>query len=262
MGYFTNLKRRLNPARIADYVARKLGSKPADSLREGLFGLLVRGVYADADEFRFVQVGGFDGVSNDYLHEFLVSHVVRGVILEPQQEAFKNLTAAYRDHPAIAMCRAAIASTPGQVKLYKIADDFRYAPSGEPVPHSIASLDPRHPVRYMRKNAEWLPAKVKDEELLAWELVDALDMPSVLAKYDLNELELLFVDAEGFDGEVVRQTLSVCKPLVINYEHKSLPRRERQALWKLLENNGYSLTTHRKDVGDTLAVLPARSIST
>lgn len=255
MRLVSRINRRLNPGRLADAIAHRLGARPYESLREELFGLLVRGVYADAAEFRFVQVGGFDGTSNDYLHEFLVGHTVRGVIVEPQQEAFDKLSAVYQDHPQIVPCRAAIADKPGQAKMYKVADAYRCSPAGEMVPHSIASLDPEHPAKYMRKHADWLPRNLTNDELLTSELVETLDMRSLLAQYELGELELLFVDAEGFDGEVVRQTLEVCKPRMVNFEHKGLPRRERMDLWQFLSDKGYRLAAHRGDLGDTVALV-------
>ena len=255
MTLWRRLSRLANPAHLARVISRRMAEAPDASLREDVFGLVARGVLNVCERFRFLQVGGFDGVTNDYLHEFLVSHPVQGHIVEPQSEACVALQDVYTAHTDIQIYRGAIADRVGEMALYKVAEDYRTSPDGRKIPHSIASLDPQHPFTYMRKHASWLPRDIPMEELLTQETVPVLDLRTLLQELQVDGLELLFVDAEGFDGEIVLQALALCRPRIINFEHKGLPRSERRRVWERLHASGYGLMAHRGDYGDTLAVL-------
>ena len=254
MNLLKRLRRLANPAHLARAVAVRSGEMPSATLREDLFGLVVRGVHAECERFRFVQVGGYDGVTNDYLREFLLSHQVEGFIVEPQMAACEALEKLYAARPDIHIHRGAVSDQIGELELYKVAEAYRTAPDGSKVPHSIASLDPQHPYRYMQKHAAWLPRGLKMTDLLATETVPTHDLRSLFTLLRIDALELLFVDAEGFDANIVTQALEFCRPRIINFEHKGLQRVARRDVWRRLEASGYRLMAHRGDYGDTLAV--------
>jgi hypothetical protein len=67
-----------------------------------------------------------------------------------------------------------------------------------------------------------------------------------------KEVDLLQVDAEGFDDEVIYNSdIDVTKPHLINFEAASLSADRHERLSKFLSERGYHLTPHGTD---TLAI--------
>src|SRR5262245_45056741 len=65
----------------------------------------------------FVQVGGFDGVTCDPIHEMVCHAELPGIIIEPQRWAFEKLRQAYAHCPEVALVRAALSATDGEAVL-------------------------------------------------------------------------------------------------------------------------------------------------
>ena len=67
-------------------------------------------------------------------------------------------------------------------------------------------------------------------------------LPSLVAELGLTRIDLLQIDAEGFDAAVVRMALKMpVRPGCINFEHLHLSKADRQPLFDLLKANGYLL---------------------
>src|SRR5262245_47577392 len=81
----------------------------------------------------FLQVGGFDGVTCDPLHETVCRLRLPGLILEPQRWAFERLRQAYANQPQVMLVNAALGARDGQETLYKIRDDVD-------APHALRGL--------------------------------------------------------------------------------------------------------------------------
>src|SRR5687768_1826025 len=66
----------------------------------------------------FMQIGAFDGQGDDDLHQLIIRHSLRGVLVEPQPAAFVRLQQAYRDQPQVVLLQAAIDEYQGTRMLY------------------------------------------------------------------------------------------------------------------------------------------------
>ena len=66
----------------------------------------------------FLQIGAFDGVGEDDLRELVMTHKLRGVLVEPQPAAFARLQQTYRNQPQVTLLQAAIAEQEGTRDLY------------------------------------------------------------------------------------------------------------------------------------------------
>jgi hypothetical protein len=72
--------------------------------------------------------------------------------------------------------------------------------------------------------------------------VPCRSLSSLVAELGLTKIDLLQIDAEGFDAAVVRMALKMpVRPDCINFEHMHLCRADRQPLFDLLKTNGYLL---------------------
>lgn len=142
----------------------------------------------------FVQIGANDGVSNDPLHESVRSHRWRGVLVEPVPELFSRLVANYAGAPGLAFENVAIGTAEGRVQLH-LADA---RPGDPPWVSQLASFD-RALVLSHGVDVPGLAARVRSVD------VDAVTLPTLVARHGLDAVDLLHVDAEGFDLEVLGQ---------------------------------------------------------
>ena len=75
-------------------------------------------------------------------------------------------------------------------------------------------------------------------------------------RVDLPGIDLLQVDAEGYDAEILRLfDIPRRKPAIIQFEHKHLGRRDVEACLNLLIDEGYKISICGSD---TLAYNPRR----
>ena len=84
-------------------------------------------------------------------------------------------------------------------------------------------------------------------------------LTNIFQKYKLNmsefkNLDLLQIDAEGYDDEVIyNSSIDFLKPKFINFEYKNLTKLKFENLIKYLEQNSYDCLRYRSN--DCLAVL-------
>ena len=72
----------------------------------------------------FIQIGAFDGVTNDHLYERVRTYSLSGALVEPQIAPFCALRRNYRDVAhRLKFINAAIATHDGQAPLYVVNED-------------------------------------------------------------------------------------------------------------------------------------------
>lgn len=191
------------------------------------------------DDFYFVQIGAFDGLQGDPLHDLIQRHRWRGVLVEPQQMAFELLQQTYADHPQLSMFNVAVGAEDGELTLY--------SRKGQEV--SIASAHRQ----LLIKPSE--PASTVDEQRVpCWTPQTLLERAGAPPHIDL-----LQVDTEGYDYTILQAwDFRRVKPTVIRYEHTILCQRDRNACLELLADQGYRFILEDKD---TTAVLDAEAAS-
>lgn len=150
-----------------------------------------------------IQVGAHDGVSLDPVSQLIRNGKWKGVLLEPQPEIFDRLR---RNHSGDRFCleNAAIASKDGFITLYTINGD------GLPDHATMLASSNRKAVE---KNGHGYTGKIKRV------VCRAMSVKSLLEKYNVKELTLLQVDAEGMDASIVLMFLRHIRPSVIHFEH-------------------------------------------
>jgi hypothetical protein len=72
--------------------------------------------------FFFVQVGAFDGITNDPINRMVTRYDWAGVLVEPQPAAFERLTTTYAEHPKLQLRNVAVGDRDGTVALYYVRD--------------------------------------------------------------------------------------------------------------------------------------------
>jgi FkbM family methyltransferase len=231
-----NLQVRRLPAPLIEHREAELRPKLAYIIAHHL-------LHHQPADFFFIQVGAFDGLTNDPLHDLIVRFRWRGILLEPQREAFQALAANYRDQPQLILRNAAIAAACGTGRLYKIRGDAPSLPAWAPQTATF-----RRDVLLAHRD---VIAEIDD--LIESEEVECLTFDSLLAPFPGRGIDLLQIDAEGNDFEIIKMFhQNGRKAQIIHFEHKHLSRRELADCSAFLVARGYSVGL---DGGDSIAYL-------
>jgi FkbM family methyltransferase len=195
--------------------------------------------------FSILQVGAYDGVSNDVVHDLLTAHEhVRAVLLEPQARPFSLLQKQWEGSSRVVTVRAALSDSTGERPLYVIADAFKHR---HPFPEQVASFF-RSRVELACSRYVWRPSS----DFITSLPVPTIDWRTLVQRY--GHFDLVAIDAEGYDAEILEQVdLKDNRPETILFEHVLLPRRTQKRCEQLLKSNGYSV--RRVNQNDTLATL-------
>lgn len=191
----------------------------------------------------FLQVGAFDGVLADPLYPLVSRYGLSGVLIEPQREFFIKLRANYSqfDESRFTFVNAAIAEHDGTVPLYRIASRA----CGPEWLHGIASFDREILMRHRATIPEL-------ETFVETENVRCLTFPTLFAEFGINHVDLLQIDAEGYDSVILHLfDIPTRKPAIVRFEHKHLTTQNYKSCLAVLINQGYKIALSHS--GDTLA---------
>ena len=175
-------------------------------------------------EVCFIQIGSNNADHGDPLRPYVETRGWRGVLVEPVPYLFKRLQRRYGEYPKLELVNAAVAAQDGRLPFYYPAE----------------SDDPGLPEWYDQIGSLELesvldPYHVEQVPDLAGRVVRAevpcLTFETLWNEHPLPRLDLLHVDAEGYDDEILAQIdLARLRPTVVLYEHKHLNERRRRAL--------------------------------
>ena len=192
-------------------------------------------------EASVVQIGANDGFSGDPLARWFEVTRWGGLLVEPIPHLAEALARRHAGRPWIAVERAAIAETDGEVTLYRVAD----APGAPAWYQQLASLDRA----VLLKHQGAIPDL---ESRVIAEAVPALTIPSLLARHRIARIDLLVIDAEGLDGRILRQfDFTRFRPWLIMFEHQHLESADKAATLAMLRRHGYRVAEMPE--GDALA---------
>lgn len=190
----------------------------------------------------FVQVGAMDGKTHDPIYELVRSFSWHGILVEPLKDHFEKLKENYIDCTGLIFENAAIADYTGIGTMYRI-----------PTQAISESNLPRWGLE--------AGSLFRDRNALAWEeikpyvieeQVACLKLSDLLSKHDVKNIDVLQLDAEGFDWQILRQlNFTKFRPSIINIEIVNMSNAEYSQCRQLLDNHDY---IYSKTGYDLLAV--------
>ena len=246
-------ERCARPARV-DALKRRV-ARTLSKLANDLFYLVYRPEWravdelitkhsADSSDFFFVQIGANDGVTHDFLHDYIRAYQWHGILVEPVPAYCDLLRAHYQDVPTVVVEQSAISISEGTRTLYRIDDPAAELPAWS---KGLASLH----LDVITKHRWVIPDL---EDAIVAEPVRCITLATLIRKHQVEKIDLVSVDTEGHDFEVIKQIdFARFRPRMIIYEHKHLWRQTRRHCENLLMAHGYQLTKH---LSNTLAYLP------
>jgi FkbM family methyltransferase len=191
-------------------------------------------------EFNFIQVGANDGISFDFLYDFVISRQSSGLVIEPVMEYFQELLVNYKDYPDIKKINKAVHSSAKIKEIYKIKESKK-----QKYPEwvkGIASFDPHHHKKtHISK---------KDMDV---EIVSADTLMNIMSDNNMTKrIDYVQIDTEGYDYEILKMLdLYIIKPQMIKFEHINLEKAEIFASNKFLVDHGFFIF---REGNDTCAV--------
>lgn len=204
--------------------------------------------------FTVIQIGANDGITHDPVHKFIKRDKWNGVLLEPQKYVFeKFLSKIYRKHSNISVVNAAMGYEDGTASIYKIGfSTARWATGLTTFDKATLekAFESGHVARKCGKEGTKVPAD--DSTHVVEEPVTILSAKSLIADYQVQKIDLLMIDTEGFDYEVIKMfDIGNNKPALIIFEKSHLSEVDYRECEKLLLDNAYAI---RKDGANTVAI--------
>jgi FkbM family methyltransferase len=191
----------------------------------------------------FVQVGSNDGVRGDPLHHLIKANALwRGIFIEPVDYLFKRLVANYGASERFVFEQIAVAEQAGEREFYYVSEQASKDPRLPPMSDQLGSFDRSHITNHSALLDFYIVSKkVRCEPL-----------ESLLSRYNVEHIDIIHIDTEGYDYNVLRQIdFSKHKPRLVLFEHAHLKRDTLSKSRAILKLHGYRLVNCGLD---TLAV--------
>ena len=173
-----------------------------------------------------IQIGANDGLRFDSINKYIKQYKTKSILVEPIKEYFDQLKKNYRSHENIFFENLAI-SVKNQINyLYKVKtidlDKYDEHIKG------ISSFDFNHLIKHGVKKKHIIKEKIESTSIV-----------KLFEKYNFD-INLLFIDAEGYDADIVIDLLenSNFKPIII-IEYVHIQSTTFKKLNNLLKEKNY-----------------------
>ncbi|HEY3797709.1 MAG TPA: FkbM family methyltransferase [Caulobacteraceae bacterium] len=216
---------------------REAGSSP---------GAWLKAYFAEHAPVTFVQVGAFDGVANDPIHELIVNRPRwRGLLIEPIPRAFERLKENYAAYQhKLQFLNVAISDRTCDLSMYEVDAKGLALPNWAP---QIASLNRSHITKHF--------ADVDVRELT----VPAIRLGEALASAGLDAVDLLVMDVEGHERQILEDfDFDAFRVRVVLFERAHLEKDDESDITQTLEAHGFRCLSF---ADDTIAYRPMREAS-
>ncbi len=193
-------------------------------------------------DFTVIQIGANDGITHDPIHKFIKRDAWKGVLLEPQPYVYQRfLKKIYAKNKGIKTVCAAIGEKDGTQDIFKIGfSDMRWATglasfSREKVEKAfedgiVAANCSKFGIAIPKDKYGWISK----------EKVEVISPQTLIKRYGIRNIDLLQIDAEGYDLEVIRIfDLPRTQPSAIVFENVGLTKTDYDSCLSLLHAHGY-----------------------
>ena len=151
-----------------------------------------------------IQIGANDGQRFDILNYFIKKYYPFGVFIEPIKSNFDKLKKNYSDQNNLFFENLAISVNNEITQLYKVKDAMLHYYDDHVV--GITSFNKQHLIKHGVKKNHIIKVDVK-----------SISIRDLLVKYSINNLDLISIDTEGYDGSIVIDFLknNKLRPVII-----------------------------------------------
>ena len=184
--------------------------------------------FFDFEDFTFLQVGGYDGLSNDIIKPLMNRISMRGVIAEPQSNVYDSLKESYSDNKNISVIDSGVSDSDCIQEFYQTNG---YS-------SQVCSLNKEHLLKHKIPLQDIIATKVK-----------FLTINSIIDMHKLGNLNLLQIDAEGHDFRIIKSIdFDVSRPQIIRFESDHMSNVELKEILGILVFYKYKFYTESRDI--------------
>ena len=151
-----------------------------------------------------IQIGANDGKRFDILNSFIKKYSPRTILVEPIKTSFEDLKMNYKNQDNVFFENSAI-SVNNEIKFLFTVDHKKLRLYDEHI-KGINSFSKDHLLKHGVSKSH-----IKKEK------VNSISFTELIKKYSIDKLDLLMIDAEGYDGDIVIDLLSntYLRPVII-----------------------------------------------
>ena len=174
-----------------------------------------------------IQIGANDGKRFDEINFFIKKFNTKAILIEPIKKNFLELKKNYKNSKNVIFENSAITKKNDIVYLFKVKDSF--LDNYDNHVRGLNSFDIKHLIKH----------NVKKKHIIK-EKVFTLTLNELFKKYYLKKLDLLLIDAEGYDGDLVIEFLKLKKfrPIII-FEYIHIDNTKLKKLIVLLKKHNF-----------------------
>jgi len=191
-----------------------------------------------------IQIGANDGVRFDSLNKEIKKHMPKVILVEPIKSNFEELKINYDKQDNIFFENSAISVDDEINYLYKVKESALNKYDEHII--GLTSFNKSHLIKH----------GVKKRDIVI-EKISPISIINLLNKYKISQFDLLFIDAEGYDGKILNDFLDNCKirPFIIfeyvHVEHSILQKVlnkliEKEYLFFRIDENVISFPIEKK----------------
>ncbi len=182
----------------------------------------------------FVEIGANDGEQHDLLRPHILAREWRGVMVEPVPYVFERLRRNYQGIDRVSLENAAIADRDATATFYHLAEADELA--REHLPGWYDGIG-----SFSRDVVVGHATKITDlHERLVQREVPTLTFATLCERHGLDRVDLLLIDAEGYDRELLRHIdLAAAGVRLLVYEHFHLSPTARVECRQLVAAAGF-----------------------
>jgi len=174
-----------------------------------------------------MQIGANDGIRFDELNHFIKNNNPKSILIEPIKSYFDQLLINYAGYKNVFLENSAIGDNNSVGYLYKVSN-FYLEKYDEHI-LGINSFNKNHLIKHNVKSSH-----------IEKEKVNFVTTEYLFKKYNITKLDLLVIDAEGYDGNILINFLNNCdlKPIII-FEYIHIDYRVFKILIEKLNNKKF-----------------------
>lgn len=175
-----------------------------------------------------IQVGANDGLRFDNINKYIKNYKPKAILVEPINEYFEQLKINYKSYDNVFFENLAITVNDEINYLFKVKSE--YLNNYDEHIKGISSFDKKHLKKHGVKNSHIIKEKI-----------NSLSIIDLFNKYNFK-IDLLIIDAEGYDAEIVLDLLknSNFKPLII-FEYIHVKTNSLKELTTILSQKNFNI---------------------
>jgi FkbM family methyltransferase len=181
-------------------------------------------------DISFVEVGAMDGKNHDALYKYVIQNEWSGILIEPVKDMFEKLQETYKDKKKLRFENSAITYENGSTDIYRIPLNK----VGNECPYWADGISTLVPTEHIMNRYD----ELKNNSVL--EKVNTITVETLINKYNIENLDILQIDTEGYDKFIFDEFWkSGIKPKIVHIEIVYMKMIDIKDIVNLLKSNNY-----------------------